>query len=631
MRVFRTVKRRINGLLIMFLALALCSFFATYITVQMHRNDEPLVEQVHNELSLIHQLTRLMLDGGSDAQIEDALLALERTHTFVRESVVRAGTSARFLDAHAMNLHVEALDAAWALYRTSLGTLSELAEADPLREQVERNLQMDTRNLAVHVEELGQAIESHDHGRHRLLLRIQIVFVTVMGFFTFLAYLLVRQRVVEPLDLLTRAAQQVRHGVLHDEPLGISGSDEIGQLAASFEQMRAAVLTNQTQLEQRIDARTRELATALEFSQEIVQQLDVQQLVHSITSSARALMRVKDATLCLVTPDGCSVELAKTTAGSVNGKLTQPIQEGLLDVVVANRRTVRSQVSKFGCAFLQHSPEDQCLSAPLQVGDQVIGAMCVVRSKEQPFRDEESRAFHLLANSAAVAISNARYTEEARQRAKDAAVTSERERLAAELHDHLAQTLSLVALKISEIQEASTVSANGAAQEAMEQVRMNVNRAFEQVRMISGELAAGAQPKEDEFGMRLSLDVRSFEETAVIPVEVTGVGSFLEDVAPLTQRQMLLIIGEALANVRRHAEARRVAIRFRAEEDIVQVEVEDDGKGFYPHSMQGTDHLGLRIMRARAERTGGALEIDSSAGRGTRVIGRFPKNGAGSN
>jgi signal transduction histidine kinase len=94
------------------------------------------------------------------------------------------------------------------------------------------------------------------------------------------------------------------------------------------------------------------------------------------------------------------------------------------------------------------------------------------------------------------------------------------------------------------------------------------------------------------------------------------------------QRQVVLMVREALTNVRRHAQAERLWVRIDQAPGEACFTVEDDGCGFTPSDIVGDHHLGLTIMRIRAERSGGRVTVDSAPGAGTRVIIRFPLNTA---
>jgi two-component system nitrate/nitrite sensor histidine kinase NarX len=89
--------------------------------------------------------------------------------------------------------------------------------------------------------------------------------------------------------------------------------------------------------------------------------------------------------------------------------------------------------------------------------------------------------------------------------------------------------------------------------------------------------------------------------------------------SPIVQTQVIHIVREALANVRRHAQATRVWMRIQQVNGEACFTVEDDGCGFDPAAVAGEHHLGLTIMQARAERSGGHLTIDSAPHAGTRI------------
>jgi signal transduction histidine kinase len=85
--------------------------------------------------------------------------------------------------------------------------------------------------------------------------------------------------------------------------------------------------------------------------------------------------------------------------------------------------------------------------------------------------------------------------------------------------------------------------------------------------------------------------------------------------------EVLRIVQEALTNARRHSGASNIQVNLRTEEDGLVVEVTDDGRGFAPGAVPG---VGSRSMRERAMGIGGNVEIESTAGQGTRVCLRVP-------
>lgn len=94
--------------------------------------------------------------------------------------------------------------------------------------------------------------------------------------------------------------------------------------------------------------------------------------------------------------------------------------------------------------------------------------------------------------------------------------------------------------------------------------------------------------------------------------------------APAVEAQILRIVQEGLTNVRKHAAAEHAWVRLCLEADGFHVIVADDGRGFDPHVRPAPEHLGLQIMRERAQALGGELHISSAPGHGTQVQVTIP-------
>jgi signal transduction histidine kinase len=90
--------------------------------------------------------------------------------------------------------------------------------------------------------------------------------------------------------------------------------------------------------------------------------------------------------------------------------------------------------------------------------------------------------------------------------------------------------------------------------------------------------------------------------------------------------QLIWIIREALANVKKHAEARRAWVTFEREAEHARVTIADNGRGFDTARLprRGLTGFGLQIMRERAESAGGRLNVESGPGQGTRVMVWLP-------
>lgn len=201
---------------------------------------------------------------------------------------------------------------------------------------------------------------------------------------------------------------------------------------------------------------------------------------------------------------------------------------------------------------------------------------------------------------------------------EDLTIAAERQRMARELHDTLAQGLAGLVLQLEAID--SHLSANR-IERAQEIVRQAIERA-------RGSLA-DARRAIDNLRVELSLpeairqEVERFSATTGIPcaLELDGLDDIPETIADTT----LKAVSEGLSNVARHARARKAEIQLAVTDQELVAEIRDDGVGFEPY--QGaiqTGHYGLLGMRERARLAGGSLEIQSSPGSGTLLIMRLP-------
>ncbi|TCC05490.1 sensor histidine kinase [Kribbella soli] len=209
--------------------------------------------------------------------------------------------------------------------------------------------------------------------------------------------------------------------------------------------------------------------------------------------------------------------------------------------------------------------------------------------------------------------------------AREAGIADERRRLAAEIHDTIAQGLTGI---IAQLQ----VAANAANASDPATVKEHVGRATDLARHSLGEARRSVQNlapaglSYDGLPEALRKTVNQWSERTGVPAEftLTGTAQHLHGEFSAT---VLRITQEALANVSKHAAATRVGVTLSFMDDEVTVDIRDDGKGFDPLALSartGTGGFGLDGMRARAERIAGSLTVESEPGLGTAVSARIP-------
>jgi signal transduction histidine kinase len=197
----------------------------------------------------------------------------------------------------------------------------------------------------------------------------------------------------------------------------------------------------------------------------------------------------------------------------------------------------------------------------------------------------------------------------------------ERNRLAANLHDTLPQTMSAIGLQLDAC-EFNLRRQGIASLPPLEMVRTMVEFAVKELRGAVWEMRS------------FSLRGRSFSEALREVVERVGIGHSatinvrtdgpLEGIPEFVSGNLLLIVQEALRNARQHGNPRNISVEIStsAPGAPIRLVISDDGSGFTPGSQNGPEqgHYGIVGMRERAERLGGSLRVDSSPGQGTRIM-----------
>ena len=230
----------------------------------------------------------------------------------------------------------------------------------------------------------------------------------------------------------------------------------------------------------------------------------------------------------------------------------------------------------------------------------------------------------LLANSAAVAIENACLVEQQRQQAGQAASAAERDRLAAELHDNLAQTLGFLNLKSDQVRGMLDDQQIDQASNELAQMKQAIGTAYQQVRAALTGLREPA-PDADNLRTRLKECVAEMSTSVGLIIELNITDASALALPRVTQAQAYHIVREASANARRSAQARHIAVTVSRANGRASFVIEDDGRGFERASVdEQRQFLGLNIMRLRAERCGGSLQVKSELGQGTTVTALLP-------
>jgi signal transduction histidine kinase len=351
-------------------------------------------------------------------------------------------------------------------------------------------------------------------------------------------------------------------------------------------------------------------------------------VLQRIVELAVELTGARYGALGVLTPDGEAIEEFVTVGITPEERAAigdPPVGHGLLGELIRDPRPMRIAditADPRSVGFPPHHPPmTSLLGAPVRGRGTIFGNIYLTdKEGAEVFDDEDERVLVVLATQAAVAVENARLTEETQQRGRELQrlqVLEERERIGKELHDGVIQSLFAVGMNL---QAMAAASDDDEQTRRLERAVDDVDRAIRDLRNYIFGLRPGilADRQLDQAIKELAseFEVRSGVLTVV---EVDA-----ESAAVLASRagDVVQLVRESLSNIRRHGAATTCRVSLGRGETGFLLEVDDDGRGF--DVAMTSWGMGLRNLRERVESMGGALEIRSTPGEGTTVRASLP-------
>jgi len=347
--------------------------------------------------------------------------------------------------------------------------------------------------------------------------------------------------------------------------------------------------------------------------------LSVREVLQTILTSARTLLGARYAALGVPDDAGSFGEFLADGISDEQWQQIGPVprQHGLLGVLLRDPSPVRladiREHPQFGWWPSAHPVLTDFLGMPIIDGAEILGELFLANKYEPGgFTAADEELLRLLAAHAAIAIVNARLYE----RSRELSIVEERNRIARELHDSVAQKLFSLRLTA---ESASTLLAADPERAEVElaTVRDLAGQVAEELRTI----VVGLRPV-DLAGDGLHIALRKQAELIdrVHQARVRFVGESVGPLCAARQEAAYRIAQEAMHNALRHAGAELIEIRLRDEDDVVVLEISDNGRGFdTSRDRQAAHRLGLGSMRERARSVGGRLTVTSAEGTGTTV------------
>jgi two-component system nitrate/nitrite sensor histidine kinase NarX len=515
-------------------------------------------------------------------------------------------------------------DTAWAELRPALERVVAGGALDLPRATVERSV--DT------VHRLVATIES-DIARTTSLLRgveFALVALAIAGSVTliYLAFLFV----VRPLHQVGRGLQRMARGEL-DVRVPIETRDEFGELARGFNDMAAHLQESHRTLEGRVAEKTRSLA---EQNGRLATLYDMTAFLNA-PNSLEGLCRGFLARLKVVT--GADAGVVRLLARE-SGTLHLFVHEGMpVDFAQREHCLQRNEclcgdaagksIATVHLLDARRPPLaltlPHCVDAgfgvvatfPVTVKQQVLGVYNLFYRQARTMTTEERHMLATLGQHLGAAIETLRLAS----RDRELAIAEERNLLAQELHDSIAQSLAFLNLQTQMLRQAVSGCDQAETMRTLGEIEAGVRESYADVRELLVHFRTRVAEGDLEHGIR-TLVARFMHQTGVhVDFEATGTAVSL---APDDQLQAMHILQEALSNVRKHAGATRVEVALERGPDYA-ITVRDNGRGFEAGALESAaDHVGLKIMRERAARIGGRVGVRSRPGAGTEVVLHLP-------
>jgi signal transduction histidine kinase len=396
-------------------------------------------------------------------------------------------------------------------------------------------------------------------------------------------------------------------GVAEPDLLATATLTNIGHQVASSIQIRQLVLG--------LQRRQHEDHRLYEVLLQVADQGDLADTLATVVRDARELLGADEAMLCLSETGSRAVRFDSARIDPT------PAAHRATCIHHGTDRWVPTHDRRQACPLRVAIGDGPSTEAQVRGPDGMsYGVIWLGRRSGPDFIEREQRFLIALSDLASIAITAARMRESERQ----GAAIAERERIAREMHDSLAQILGVTHLRLRSLgakPEVATVPLVAAevadlaalSEEAYRDVReaiLGLREASRVGRTLIETIAAYLEKYGHQSGITATLE-NDLEADLSFP--------------PRVEVQLIRVIQEALTNVRKHGAASSVVVRLADRDGEVRVEIADDGCGFdVGGTLLGRDGFGLHTMQERLTLIGGTLQIDSAPGRGTRVVALVP-------
>ncbi len=470
---------------------------------------------------------------------------------------------------------------------------------------------------------------------HNLLLWLNFLFLFLGLFFILRISFLIRHDLVTPFIHLRNWALQMKKKD-YSARLPMPKSGEFSKLAVDINSLSDKLQSLSAEFQHEVDKQTHkveeknhslnilyEVATSMNRSKDLDDLLSqfLKMLINVTNAKAGTVrLRTEDDQLKMVASIGLNEDF-------IREEHYVPIQRCLCGTSLT-QGSVECGISIKNCSKLSGTElfsgnDAEIIAVPLEHQGVHLGIYNLFIDKPNVYMSEDlSELLTSIGKHLGMAIEKTRLDKDSRHHS----IMKERTLLAHELHDSLAQTLASLRFQVSILEE-NILENIPVKRDEVTRLHESIDEAYREVRGLITHFRAPMNKR----GLIPSLEqlIANFQSNCDIPIFFQN--EWAMELKSEQEFQIVRIVQESLANVRKHSQARTVRILARSPKltssnQNCEILIEDDGIGMKTPNLTNSlgEHIGISVMEERARRIGGTISIETEAGEGTQILLTFP-------
>jgi two-component system sensor histidine kinase DevS len=388
----------------------------------------------------------------------------------------------------------------------------------------------------------------------------------------------------------------------------------------------ARLYENLRERDQALTRRNEDLALISQIGLALASSLEMDEILNKTLALLMAHFKVEAGEIFLCEEDGETLRLVLHRGEAAEAFWTRTrykLGEGMVGQAAQTKHPIiSSHLEKDDRVTRQAVVEAgfrQIVCIPLTAHNEVVGVLTIATRSRKPISKSELQLLISVSASAGTAIENARLHSDTRR----VAVLEERERIGMDLHDGVIQSIYGVGL-VLENARMMLREDPAAAEERLRKAVDDLNSTIRDIRNYILDLRP-RQLHGESLIEGLGRLIAEFRQNTKVEVSLAGPKGHVSDLSSVNAMALFHICQEALANVAKHANAKKVTIDLWTTSDRALLEVHDDGQGFDLEKANKTVGHGLSNMQTRVANVGGDLDIISASGEGTTILAWVPR------